>query len=396
MPLPFYSLQPERIRALPWKLWSPWVLGLLLAAASALVQPWVEDLLKWADLPLSTQAVVFVSIGILVAGGAVLMVKGAQAPLGQMCRIANGHLSSVIEDTEKAAFDVVSRIQRIDELVQGMTGSVTNAMGRVSDFGHSWLGGDGSGEGALESFKRHSEQRLKDMKAEQELVHMLAGEVENLVESTSLIKKIAMQTHMLSLNAAVEAARAGAQGTGFGVVAEEVRRLANFSREAAESIEEDIGLIAKTIRGKFAEKVDDAHQKREKDVLRLIRDQHISLQKAFSDLQFLFKQTMVELNDESNKVQATVMDALGSIQFQDIVRQKLEGVMKTFEFVAAPQAGGKNGKGPSGRSSEDAAKGHLEQMVADYRMASQRQVHEIVTGETLSQDDGSTTKIELF
>lgn len=71
----------------------------------------------------------------------------------------------------------------------------------------------------------------------------------SIVSITEVIDKLANQTHLLSLNASVEAARAGAAGRGFAVVSEEVRALAQNSGHAAQQIKELIGESSAKVEG---------------------------------------------------------------------------------------------------------------------------------------------------
>lgn len=72
--------------------------------------------------------------------------------------------------------------------------------------------------------------------------HMLS-DVNNTDGILQLINEVSSQTHLLGLNAAIEAARAGDQGRGFNVVAEEIRKLASRTNTSVKDIKEIISVI---------------------------------------------------------------------------------------------------------------------------------------------------------
>jgi methyl-accepting chemotaxis protein len=241
-----------------------------------------------------------------------VMSSNADTTTDKVGTIANNTVTQAEQTTE-----MKEKIDAISTSIDKITGNVellTNSAQVMQEYNNSVQGIIKE----LVAISSKSSQAIENVRQQTDLTNKSAQEIRT---ATDIIAGISSQTNLLALNASIEAARAGEHGKGFAVVAEEIRALADQSRESTEQI----GKVVTTLLSNSDVSV---------EITREVSEAFLEQNKKIQDTETIFS----SLNKEIEQVHDSVHDINSEVEELETYKDVLGTGINTLDEFAKQNA----------------------------------------------------------
>lgn len=226
---------------------------------------------------------------------------------------------------QKTSLRVDDGLKQMDEMVRQSTDTVS----KINEARDKTETGEVNARKTL----KHLEEVLKQMVEYTQPIYRLSNKVEKIQLVTKVMDEIAQKTDLLSLNASIEATRAGEMGKGFALVADEIRSMAENSKQSSQEIETIVEEILKDNKAVLeALPQSQAGINRGREIIRGIVDTFGEMLSGVKDI-FLQVQAMEEVMEKQVKQMRGLLS-----YFQELSRLAQENFVSTQKSTVATKS----------------------------------------------------------
>ncbi len=337
----------------------------------------------------------FNHISLMLAGRR--LVKADVDDSGPYIEVLKGQIGDSLEESEREVVAVIEQMESLIERANRVRDRLAHSVESGKSLTADTRGRVNRNKELIAAIRMQLETQLEETRANFERVRHMSSDVCALTPLIKVITSIAQQTSMLALNAEIEAARAGSAGRGFSVVAMEVRKLAVLSTKAATQIAEKINATCKSVETELVNAQESLSRREAGAAMSHLTADLDGMQESFAENSEMLLAVISEVESSYAETVERLSAALGHIQFQDVMRQRLGHVQEALgemgehlmELIALPES-------PDTECAlERTFKGMLDSHLGSYRMASQTKTHLALSGGE-AEGDHSRPAIELF